>query len=692
MRTIIASLAVFTLASGAWGQFVPEAAAPIQMTAVASHLEVARGQTFYVAVNVTIKSGYIFYSPDPGGTKDFSPLPARIQVLVKGAGEPHSTAPSSKPDTGVILAGDILWPPAKQHEYELAGLTLSNRAYEGRITIYVPLTPSKNAAGDYPIQVVLEGQVCSSVECVPVNEVQSAAVVFVGDKSVANAEWVKMHLAEGLAAAKAASQTATEVSAIHVEGAEYGLAAGFALALLAGLILNIMPCVLPVIPLKVLGMVQQAAEIEWRRAKSEERNGKEKSSEEEPLSVSSRPSPLAPRPSSFAPRSARRRFVTLGLAFAGGVVMFFVGIAGLNVFLKLVLQSAFQWGEHFQSTPLRIAMAALMVVLAANLFGLFTVLAPKRAGAAEAAISQRKGHLRALGMGLLTGVLATPCSFAILGAALAFAQSQTLLVGSLAIVVIGIGMALPYAILTAFPGLVKHLPRPGRWMEIFKQTMGFAMVLVALWLLSTVAQDAYPFWVAGFIVLLILAIWMWMNFGFRISDLGLKKRALSSPFPAIRNPQSEIRNRWGVRALAVLLAVSAAAIMLPPPRPLAVKFEPFDQVRIDQASGSGRIVLVDFTAAWCLTCKQVEYTVYNNPDVAATIRQFNVLAVKGDITTADMPANELKKKFGQGIPVTVIFPSGGANAKKPIVLSGLFSSDRLVRELKEAAREGAAGK
>ena len=646
MRTTIAILAVLTLAGGAMGQFVPEAGAPIQMTAVASHLEVARGQTFYVAVNVTVKSGYIFYSPDPGGTKDFSPLPARIRVLVKGAGEPHSTAPASQPDTGAILVGDILWPPAKQHEYELAGMTLSNRAYEGRITIYVPLTPSKNAAGDYPIQVALEGQVCSSAECVPVNEVQSAAVVFVGDKSVANAEWGKMHLAEGLAAAKAASQAAPAILATHVEGADYGLVAGFALALLAGLILNIMPCVLPVIPLKVLGMVQQAGE-------------------------------------------SRRRFVTLGLAFAGGVVMFFAGIATVNVFLKLVLQSAFQWGEHFQSTPLRVGMAALMVVLAANLFGLFTVLAPRRAGAAEAAISQRKGHLRAFGMGLLTGVLATPCSFAILGAALAFAQSQTLLVGSLAIVVIGIGMALPYAVLTAFPGLVKHLPRPGRWMEIFKQTMGFAMVLVALWLSSTIAHDAYPFWVAGFVVILILAVWMW---GWWVKSvergaLGVgrnSKEARSGSSPFHPSPFALRPSLFVVRVAAVMLIVAAAITMLPPPRPLAVTFEPFDQARIDRASGSGRTVLVDFTAAWCLTCKQVEYSVYNNPDVAATIKQLNVLAIKGDITTADMPANELKKKFGQGIPVTVIFPPGGA---KPIVLSGVFGSDRLLRELKDAARK-----
>ncbi len=516
----------------------------------------------------------------------------------------------------------------------------------------MPLTSKKTATGYYQAQIVLEGQVCSQTECIPIQDSEPVSGVIVGDKTVVNDYWAKRHLDEAFAAAKSAAaearrvagQTSPEISAARAPGEDYGLAAGFALALLAGLILNIMPCVLPVIPLKVLGMVQQAGQ-------------------------------------------SRRRFVTLGLAFAAGVVLFFAGIATVNVFLKLVLQSAFQWGEHFQSTPLRIAMAALMAVLAANLFGLFTVLAPRRAGAAEAAISQGKGHLRALGMGLLTGVLATPCSFSILAAALAFAQGQTLPVGSLAIIVIGIGMALPYAVLTALPGLVRYLPRPGRWMEIFKQTMGFAMILVALWLLSTLFHDTYPFWVAGFVVLLILSVWMWLNFGFRISDFGLKTRAVSSQSSSIRNPQSATRNRWAVRALAVILAVSAASIMLPPPRPLAVAFEPFDQARIDQASGDGRIVLVDFTAAWCLTCKQVEYTVYNNPEVAATISNLNVLAVKGDITTADMPANQLKKKFGQGIPVTVIFPPGQA---KPIVLDGLFSGEHLVRELKGIAGKSSA--
>ena len=701
MRAIITSLAVLALAGGAWGQSVPAAEglpdrdaapkSPLRMVAVASHLRVAREQTFYLAAIVSVESRYFFYGPDPGETKDFSPMPASISVLAKRVNAANSTAPPSQPDTADITVGDILWPPAKTHESHLGDQVFVNRGYDGSVTIYVPLTPKKGTTGEYQIQIALEGQVCSESECVPVREVQSVPGVVVGEEPVVNGEWESRHLGEGLAAAKVASQKPPETSATYVTGADYGIAAGFALALLAGLILNIMPCVLPVIPLKVLGMVQQAGQ-------------------------------------------SRRRFVTLGLAFAGGVVMFFAGIAAVNVFLKLVLRSAFQWGEHFQSSPLRIGMAALMAVLAANLFGLFTVLAPKRAGAAEAAVSQKKGHLRAVGMGLLTGVLATPCSFSILAAALAFAQSQTLLVGSLAIVVIGVGMALPYAILTAFPSLVKHLPRPGRWMEIFKQSMGFAMVLVALWLLSTLFHDTYPFWVAGFVVLLILAIWMWgwwlkpEGRGAKSEGRNSKETERNSEPQNIRtfepkkaevrswNSRSALRHSavghsnvsslrdpyglrfavssppsiWIVRAVAILLVVSAAAVMLPPPRPLAVKFEPFDQARIDEASRTGRIVLVDFTASWCLTCKQVEYSVYNNPEVAATIAKLNVLAVRGDITTADMPANELKKKFGQGIPVTVIFPPDQANGKKPIVLDGLFTSDRLVRELKDVASKSSA--
>ena len=203
-------------------------------------------------------------------------------------------------------------------------------------------------------------------------------------------------------------------------------------------------------------------------------------------------------------------------------------------------------------------------------------------------------------------------------------------------------------------------------MEIFKQSMAFVLVLVAVWLASTASSRDYPFRLAALAVVLAFSAWMWRAW--------------------VRLPG---RKRWAARTAALVLAVAAAAVLLRHAAPPAVTLVPFDQARIDRASQAGQIVLVDFTASWCLTCKQVEATVYDNPHVAALLKQLNVLAVKGDVTTADLPANALKDKLGEPIPVTAIFPPGqsplaGASRARPILLRGLFSSKDLADALQKA--------
>jgi thiol:disulfide interchange protein len=629
VRTLLISLTVLSFAAGAWGQFAPGASpngSPVSINAAPSHKQATAGQTIHLAVEIHVKPGWVFYSPNPGTSNGLTPKAGEIIVRAEGGG---------------LVVGGILWPSDAPHKIALAGTTYVNNAYEGDVVAYAPLTVPQDAKpGKYVATVTLDGQACGDESCVPLRDVQVRAEFVVGNAAIANPVWTGA-IANGLAAAKPADRLPSAKTAAQggqdiiavTPGADYTLLGGFALAMLAGLMLNIMPCVLPVIPLKILGMVQQAGE-------------------------------------------SRRRYVTLGLAFAAGMVLFFVGVALFNVCVKLVPdflprilrliglqstgQTSFTWGEHFQSIWLRITVACLLLLIAANLFfNLLTVLAPKRAGAAEAALSQRKGHLNSFGMGFLTGVLATPCSFYLLVLALGFAQAQTLLVGSLAITTIGVGMALPYAL----PGLLKYLPRPGRWMEIFKQTMGFAMLLAVVWLLSTLSSSSRPFWIAAFAVLLAMSVWMW--------------------FTWVRAPGLA---RWIVRAAAAAIVIASGVFMLPPPRPLAVTLVPFDQARIDQARRDGRIVLVDFTASWCVNCKQVEWSVYDNPQIASLLKKLNVLAVKGDISTRDLPANALKEKFGQGIPVTVIFPPAPA---QPVVLNGLFSREQLVRELHKATRQPA---
>ena len=584
---------------------------PVTASAVPDHTEVLPGQTFYLAVDIHVAQGWVYYSANPGKSADYAPLAAGLEVL-----------------SGAAKAGEVLWPADVSHTDSLLGVT--NNVYEGRAVAYVPVAvPTDSPRGRVEIVAKVSGQACGNGACVPLYDVQAKAAVTVSDAPVINADWSADAAIGG--GVKMASPVAALAPMAMLPGAsilpdgvvDLTLWGGLALALLAGLTLNIMPCVLPVIPLKVLSIVQQA-------------------------------------------RQSRRRFVTLGLAFAAGVVLFFVGVAAVNVVLKLATNAAFSWGQHYQSPLFIVGMSVLMVALAANLFGLFTVNVPgKLASVGASSVVPRQSHLSAVGMGLVTGVLSTPCSFAILATALGWAQAQVLWLGSLTIVMIGVGMAAPYALLTAFPKLVSRLPRPGRWMELMRQSMGFVLLLVPLWLLRSLAENAYPFWLAGFGVVLAFGLWVCVRWV---------------------GHDAPLAHKLMVRGPAAALVLVAGFWMLSPPKPGAVVFEPFDQAAMTQARESGRPVLVDFTASWCLTCQFVEDRVYNDPDVAEVLRRYNVLPLKGDVTRPDMPANALKTQLNEAIPTTVIFTPTG----ETIRLRGVFSKEDLRLALEQSLGAGVA--
>jgi len=261
----------------------------------------------------------------------------------------------------------------------------------------------------------------------------------------------------------------------------------------------------------------------------------------------------------------------------------------------------------------------------------------------------------------MMGVLSTPCSFGVLLAVFTWAQGQPTWLATLAILLIGAGMAAPHALLVAFPGLIRRLPRPGRWMELFKQAMGFMLLPVAIWLISTLAEDSYPFWVAGFAVVVTFALWMWGSW--------------------VRY-DTPLAKKITLRSLAVLLAVSAGFWMLRPPGPLAVKFQPFDEAKIISARDEGRVVLVKFTAAWCVSCKWVDYFVYDRDGVAGALARRGVLAMKADVTNRDSPAASLLYGRLKGAPpLTVVYPPRG----RPILLPGEISASDLLDALDTAA-------
>jgi thiol:disulfide interchange protein DsbD len=381
----------------------------------------------------------------------------------------------------------------------------------------------------------------------------------------------------------------------------------FGLAIIAGLVLNIMPCVWPVIPIIVMRIWNQA---QHSRAKS----------------------------------------VALGLAFSGGILLFFAAIAILNIVLRLGFDTVFQWGDHFRSPAFVVGMTMMMVVLGLFMFGLFSIGIP---ASVTAKAGSGKGAAGSIGMGFLAAILSTPCSFAILAAAFAWAQTQQLAIATFTIMLIGVGMAIPYIILTSIPGLLDRMPRPGGWMEKIKIAMGFLLLLIAVKLFKAIPDDM-KIGALYYSVILGACVWIW---GWVNYTTAKTRRRIT-------------------RLIAVVLAVAAGLWLLPANKDL-IDWQKYDAAAIEKLVEKGQPVLIKFDADWCVSCEVVDKFVFKNKGVADLIEQKGIAAFKGDTTTKDLPASvDLEMKYNEpGVPVTVLHIDG-----KTIKMRGLIEKE----DLKEA--------
>ena len=404
------------------------------------------------------------------------------------------------------------------------------------------------------------------------------------------------------------------------------------LAALGGLILNLMPCVLPVIALKVLSLVAQAGE-------------------------------------------ERRRTRRLGLAFAGGIVATFLALAALVVLLKLGGEQI-GWGFQFQYPGFVAAMAVLVFVLGLSLFGVFSVQLPG-AGAGLQAVAGRQGLTGSFCNGVLATILATPCSAPFLGTALGFAFSQPGAAVWAIFAAAGAGMALPYLLFALEPAWMRFLPRPGAWMERFKQLMGFVLMATVLWLLWVLGHQVGlegVVWTGAFLLCAALACWIpgqWAD------------------------PRGGPGRRWAARAAAVAIVAAAYGIFLhpalererPPAAPAAagrLDWQPFSSAGLEELLAAGRHVFIDFTAEWCWTCKVNERAVLEDAAVRAKFAELDVALVKADWTHRDAEITRWLRAFGRSaVPLYVIFPGG--RSAEPVVLPEILTPGMVVAKLEETA-------
>ncbi len=508
--------------------------------------------------------------------------------------------------------GPIIWDtsPAypKTKNLETLGKTISVllpdlKTNEVIITLKGKIKPD-TPPGSYEIKVGMTYQACSETQCLlPVVNKTYTTKYIVGNP-VTTTSIVAPRSSDSSPNKMSEQGYGTSFSFLnyHFDLKTSGFWIPLIIAFAAGVILNIMPCVLPVIPIKILQLTKQAQQEHH--------------------------SPMR-----------------LSLVFGFGIIFFFLAIGILAVFLK----SGFSWGQSFQSPTVIISLCLVLIVLALGMFDIYQVTVPSFIANRNMV---QKGYLGALSMGFLAGILSTPCSFGILGAAVAWAQMQIPIITILAFFAIGLGMACPYFVLSCFPRLVNKVPHTGRWTEIFKEGMGFILLGVVAFLVSALPKERILSTLV-FFVLFSFIVWFWgVVLEFKIGKLVKVGRGI------------------------VIIALFMTGWSLLKPANNVLHWENLNERAQNEAMKTGKPVVIEFTADWCLNCRTVEYIVYQDKQVKDFLRNQHIPLLKGDLTEDNKYASEVLRSFsGQtGIPFTVILKPDG----KKVLLPGIFTTEEFL--------------
>ncbi len=404
---------------------------------------------------------------------------------------------------------------------------------------------------------------------------------------------------------------------------------------IGGFILNLMPCVLPVISLKIFGFIKHA--------------GKD-----------------------------RRSILRNGLAFVAGIFLWFIGLAILLVILKKAGHQI-TWAAQFTNPYFVLGLSILVLVFALDLFGVFEINLPQAVMHRLLHSATREGEAGSFFQGLFATALATPCTAPFLGPAIGFAFTQSSAVILMMFTAVAAGMSAPYLLLSAQPAWLRFVPKPGPWMEHVKQFMGFLLLATLLFLLYVLgAQRGMEavIWTSGFLLVISIVCWM--------------KGAFLTPLASFATKSVTL-----VLMLALLIGSGVFFIgnKFAQTRPEAVAasttggWQNFSPEKLEAELAQGHTVFIDFTAAWCITCKFNEATVLESAAVREAFQRRGIVKLRADWTNADPVITKYLQQFGRpGVPLYVLYPAG----KSPIVLPELLTKNIILEKLETIAPQVAA--
>jgi suppressor for copper-sensitivity B len=506
--------------------------------------------------------------------------------------------------------------------------------YQGSIEWRIPIrVPDDAPLTLLPIQLLIGFNACDQTHCDPPVGLQIDGIIKVVDHASSTSQSMTIQTTEYDQVAKSPllgkwpdNQTGALGSSTREMRAVEPLRAWMILAALAGgFILNFMPCVLPVVGLKLMSFVKQAG-------------------------------------------SSRLRIIQLNLAFVAGIMLVVVGLAALNIGAKLA-GNAVGWGEQFNSFPLQISIVVLLFAMALSFLGVWEIPIPGFATSQKAGeLLQQEGLGGAFFKGVLTTLLATPCSGPLLGAVFGETLKLSTMGSLLVFISVGMGLSMPYLAVCIWPATVRWLPKPGPWMDTLKQFLAFPLLLSMIWFLNVIDSQYH-------IAMLILLIGVWFGCW------------LAGQVPAYA--EIHVRTRVWAVALAVMVLAGMTSFRYFGPVKHYLPWQPFSENALAVHRNNGQIVLIEFTAKWCLACQTNMRLVIDRPEIAEVIKQNNVATLLADWTDTSInsvSAQAIRKKIQEldsnSIPLLAIYPADPT--RPPIILRDLITRQQLLAGLNQA--------